>query len=300
MNLIQELQKLLARQWQQMTTVVSTLPRQSGVSGIYPKQGFEMKLSRRFEGRVALITGGGSGLGRATAIRLAREGAAVGVASRNLEKTKKVCQEIESLGSKAIAIQCNVKHESECELMVEQIISKFGRLDILVTSAGIHGGGKTVVETPVEIWNRVIDIDLKGAYLSSKFAIPPMRQVGSGSIVHISSIGGLRGSSGGMAFQSAKGGLINLTRHMAVAHAAENIRVNCLCPGVIMTPLTEKFLKNPTTYSKVCRWHPMNRIGEPEEVAATVAFLASEEASFITGAIIPVDGGYLAAGRERS
>ncbi|NET35116.1 MAG: glucose 1-dehydrogenase [Cyanothece sp. SIO1E1] len=256
-----------------------------------------LQLAPRFAGKVALITGGGSGLGRATAIRLAQEGAAIGIAGRRTETTQQVRQEIESAGGKAIDIQADVTQASSCQQMVAKTITAFGHLDVLVTSAGIHGGGKTVVETPVEVWDQVLDTDLKGAYLSSKFAIPEMRKVGSGAIIHVSSIGGLRGSPEGMAFQSAKGGLINLTRHMAVAHAAENIRVNCLCPGVITTPLTEKWLSHPKTYMAVCQLHPMQRIGEAKEFAAAAAFLASDEASFITGAILPVDGGYLAAGR---
>ena len=256
-----------------------------------------MKLSRRFEGRVALITGGSSGIGRATAVRLAREGAAVGVVGRHLDKARKVCKEIESHGGRAIEIKCDVISESDCEQMVEEIVDRFGRLDVLVTSAGTHGGGNTVVDTPVDVWDSVHDIDLRGAYLSSKFAIPKMSEAGGGAIVHISSILGLSGSDHGMAFQSAKGGLISLTRHMAIAHAAENIRVNCLCPGNIETPLTQAWLNDPITHDRVSSWNPMNRIGVPNEVAAAAAFLAAEEASFITGAILPVDGGYLTMGR---
>ncbi len=255
-------------------------------------------LSRRFENKVALITGGNSGIGRAIAIRLAIEGAAIGVVGRDLQKALQVRQEIESLGGEALEIKCDVAEESDCQSAVEQIINQFNRLDVLCTSAGIHGAGHTVVDTPVELWDQVINTDLKGAYLISKFSIPEMRKVGGGSIVHISSIGGMRGSTEGMAFQSAKGGVNNLTRHMAVAHATENIRVNCICPGVITTPLTQKWLSDSETYMKVCQSHPMNRIGEPQEVAAAAAFLASDEASFITGAILPVDGGYLAAGKD--
>ncbi len=132
---------------------------------------------------------------------------------------------------------------------------------------------------------------------ASKFAIPEMRKAGGGAIVHVSSLGGLRGDWGGAAFSAAKGGVINLTRHMAVAHAPENIRVNCICPGVIETPLVEKWLSTPGVRPSVTARHPMGRLGRPEEVAAAVALLASDDASFITGAILAVDGGSLAMGR---
>lgn len=255
------------------------------------------KLRERFAAKVALITGGGSGLGRESALQLAREGAAVGVAGRTVERLHSVCQTIIATGGRALAIKCDVTQESDCKYMVDRIVDEYGQLDVLITSAGIHGGGRTVVDTPVVLWDQVVNTDLKGAYLSSKYAIPAMRKVNGGSIVHVSSIGGMRGSPQGMAFQAAKGGLINLTRHMAVAHAAEHIRVNCLCPGVFKTPLTEHWLSNPKTYQLVCQWHPMNRIGETAEIVAAALFLASDEASFITGALLPVDGGYLAAGR---
>jgi len=178
--------------------------------------------------------------------------------------------------------------------MVKETVKAFGRLDVLFTSAGVGAGG-TVVDISEEDWDRVVNLDLKGVYLSSKFAIPEMRKVGGGAIVHISSIGGLRGISGA-SFNAAKGGVINLTRSMAVAHAAENIRVNCVCPGYIATPIIQRILDDPERLKRVSARHPMGRIGKAEEVAAAVAFLASDEASFITGAIHAVDGGYLAAG----
>lgn len=252
---------------------------------------------KRFTDKVVLVTGGGTGIGRAIALRLALEGAQVSVVGRRLEKIRQVRQEIESFGERSLDIQGDVTSETDCCSMVAQTVDKFGHLDILCTSAGVHGGGQTVVDTSVETWEEVVNVDLKGAFISSKFAIPEMQRNGGGSVVHIASIGGLRGMTEGMAFQAAKGGVVNLTRHMAVAHALDNIRVNCICPGVILTPLTEKWLSEATTYQKVCQWHPMNRIGQPEEVAAAAAFLASDEASFITGTVLPVDGGYLAAGR---
>ena len=254
------------------------------------------KVPERFRDRVALVTGGGTGIGRAIGLRFALEGATVAVVGRRIEKVRQVRQEIESLGGLSLEIQADVSTENDCRAMVAQVLDRYGRLDVLCTSAGIHGGGRTVVDTSLSLWEEVIGIDLTGAFLSSKFAIPEIQKAGKGSVIHIASVGGLRGTSSGMAFETAKGGLINLTRHMAVAHAGDNIRVNCICPGVITTPLTEKWLSDPKTYQKICRIHPLGRIGKAEEVASVTTFLASDDASFITGVILPVDGGYLAAG----
>jgi NAD(P)-dependent dehydrogenase (short-subunit alcohol dehydrogenase family) len=253
-------------------------------------------LGHRFEGKVALITGGGSGIGRATAIRLASEGAAIAIADIDGTSSGEVCRQIEALGGRAIHVPADVTQEVACRRMVQETVCALGRLDVLLTSAGVGSGG-TVVDTDEEYWDGVVDLDLKGVYLSSKYAIPEMCKAGGGAIVHIASIGGLRGDWGGASFSAAKGGVVNLTRHMAVAHAAENVRVNCICPGVIRTPLTEEWLSDPQVLENVLERHPAGRIGAPQEVAAAVAFLASDEASFITGAVLAVDGGSLAKGR---
>ena len=171
---------------------------------------------------------------------------------------------------------------------------------MLFTSAGIGGlGTHPVLDTPEEKWDKIVDRDLRGVYLSCRVAIPEMRRVGGGAMVNVSSIGGIVGNWS-PAFSAARAGVINLTRQMAVNHAAENIRVNCICPGYIATPIIQGIVDSPQALERVSARHPMGRIGRAEEVAATVAFLASDEASFITGAILAVDGGYLAAGPGRA
>ena len=253
-----------------------------------------MSCGQRFEGKAALVTGGASGIGRAVCARLASEGAGVTVADVNEETGREACRAIEDDGGRALFVSADTTRNADCERMVAETVKAFGRLDVLFTSAGVGAGG-TVVDLSEEQWDRVVTLDLKGVYLASKHAIGEMRKVGGGAIVHISSIGGLRGNWGAN-FCAAKGGVVNLTRSMAVAHARENIRVNCVCPGYVATPIIQNILDDPEALAKASARHPMGRIGEAEEVAAAVAFLASDEASFITGAILPVDGGYLAAG----
>lgn len=253
--------------------------------------------ARRFEGRSALITGGGTGLGRVTALRLAREGACVTVLGRRQEQLDESCQAISAAGGQSLAVQGDVSEADDCARAITEVVDRFGSLDVLVNCAGIHGGISTVADLDEGVWDQVVDTNLKGSHLASKFALPEMRRSGGGSIVMVSSIWGVRGSRWAAAYQSSKGGLVTLTRHMAVAHAAENVRVNCVCPGVYESPTTQAWLADRRTRADVDRWHPMERIGDVTEVSAAVAFLASDEASFITGAVLPVDGGYLAAGR---
>jgi NAD(P)-dependent dehydrogenase (short-subunit alcohol dehydrogenase family) len=250
---------------------------------------------KRFEGKGALITGGGSGLGQAACERLAAEGCAVAVADINAEGAKKVAGIVKSNGGKAIAIEMDVTKEADNKRAVEETVKIFGRLDVIFTSAG-RGGGTNVVDTSEEVWDEVMNLDLKGPYLTSKYAIPEMRKVGGGAIVHISSIWGLRGLNRMAPFVAAKGGVVQLTRHMSSAHAHEQIRVNCVCPAYIATPIIQPILDDPEKLAEADAKHPIGRIGRPEEVAAAVAFLASDDASFISGVNLQIDGGYLCYG----
>jgi NAD(P)-dependent dehydrogenase (short-subunit alcohol dehydrogenase family) len=251
----------------------------------------------RFKGRIALITGGGSGIGMACAKQLAQEGAVICVADVDADRAKVVSGLIQAEGGSALAVACDVADSDSCRKAVDQAAAQLGPIDTLITCAGIHGGGNTVVDTDPDTFDKVLAIDLRGAYLISKYCIPCMTIARRGAIVHVASIFGVRGCDHGPSFHAAKGGLVNLTRHMAIAHAKENIRVNCVCPGVVRTPLVEEWLRNPAELEQARNWHPMGRVADVGEVAAPIAFLVSDEASFITGAILPIDGGFCAAGR---
>lgn len=252
---------------------------------------------QRFAGRVALVTGGASGIGEACARKLAGEGAAVCVADIDADRAQDVAGKIQAGDGSAMAAFCDVADDHSCGQAVNQTVRQFGLVEVLVTCAGIHGGGQTVVDTGPDVFDRVVGIDLRGAYLISRHCIPLMIEAGRGAIVHVASVFGIRGCDHGPSFHAAKGGLVNLTRHMAIAHAEQGIRVNCVCPGVVRTPLVDDWLRSPAELERANRWHPIGRIADVDEVAAPIVFLASDEASFITGAILPIDGGFSAAGR---
>ncbi|MBN1673011.1 MAG: SDR family oxidoreductase [Kiritimatiellae bacterium] len=255
-----------------------------------------MPEQRRFQDRVALITGGGSGLGRAAAVRLAAEGADIAVADIREDGAAETRALVEEQGRRGLVVQCDVTSAQDMERAVAETVAAFGRLDVLFPSAGIGASG-TVESTTEEKWDQVVNLDLKGVFLACKYAIPEIRKTGGGAIVTVASIGGMQGNSGA-AFAAAKAGVVNLTRSMAVAHARENIRVNCICPGWIPTPINRNCWQDPERRAQIEQMHPMGRMGTPEEIAAAVAFLASDDASWITGAVLPVDGGYLATGRS--
>ena len=251
----------------------------------------------RLAGKVALITGGGTGIGRAIALAFAREGASVAVAGRRLEKLREVIREIEQGGGKGLAMECDVSQSKEVERAVRGTTERFGRLNVLVNNAGALSA-TTVEGISEEEWDRLMAVNMKGPFLMSRAVLPEFRKAGGGAIVNIGSVLGLVAVKDRAAYCASKGGVTMLTKAMALDHAHENIRVNCICPSIVETELV-KGVFNQTEQGQAMRKAriatiPLGRIGRPEDVAELAVFLASEESSWLTGAAIPLDGGLTA------
>jgi NAD(P)-dependent dehydrogenase (short-subunit alcohol dehydrogenase family) len=253
-----------------------------------------MRNEMRLEGKVALVTGAASGIGAATAELFVKEGARVVIADRHAEQAQRVAS---ALGERAIAIGVDVTVARQIELAIDVIVEKFGWLDILVNNAGLGIRG-SVVSTSEDDWDRIIDVNLKGVYLCSKYAIPEIAKRGRGAVINISSTAAVCGIPDRAAYVAAKGGVAALTRSMALDHASQNIRVNSIAPGVIWSSYYEEMLKevsDPDDFVKALKARaPVNRMGQPHEIATMALFLASDESSFATGGMFTVDGGYTA------
>tara|TARA_B100001167_G_C16696477_1_gene269550 strand:+ start:76 stop:825 length:750 start_codon:yes stop_codon:yes gene_type:complete len=247
----------------------------------------------RISDKVAIITGAASGIGRATAILFAKEGGKVVVADKNEVGGNETVDLIRSDGGQAIFDYVNVTSATDIQGMVKTTINTYGKLNILVNNAGI-AIRLPVVDLSEEDWDRNIDVNLKSIYLSSKYAIPRMIENGGGSIVNIASIYGIVGGRIRAAYAASKGGVVNLTRSMALDYALHKIRVNCVCPGFVNTPLLKNILKDKEEYQALADLHPMGRLGDMLEIALGVLYLASDESSFVTGIALPIDGGYTA------
>ena len=248
--------------------------------------------------KVALITGGSSGIGMAIAQRFLKEGAKVVITGRSKERCDSALNQLNTIVVDAVdSATGDVSKWDDVEKMVEKTVKRFGRIDILINNAGIYLE-KRIEETSEEEWDQVININLKGVFLCSKAVYPHFKNQGSGTIVNISSDSGVSGNPNEAAYCASKGGVTNLTRAMALDYAKENIRVNAICPAVINTPMLQKEVdrqEDKDAYLKeMDELHPVGRVGRPEEVAFAVLMVASDEASFITGANISVDGGFTA------
>ena len=254
----------------------------------------------RLENKVALITGGGSGIGRACAEMFAREGARVAVSDISLERAQATTQFVTSHGGDAIAISGDVSVGDDAQNMVSATVEKFGKLDVLVNSAGVSArNAMPKGSSPEEVWDKEIDVNLKGTYMVSWHAMPEMAKSGGGSIINLSSIMGLVGYPVGMGggfnpYNPSKGGVVQFTRNLAIDSASKNVRVNCICPGYVETDLTSALTKDAEALSRLETLHPIGRLGQPEEIAYAALYLASDESGFVTGTPLVVDGGYTA------
>ncbi|HEY3342580.1 MAG TPA: glucose 1-dehydrogenase [Anaerolineae bacterium] len=246
--------------------------------------------------KVALVTGGGSGIGRASALALAREGAIVVVADVNARGGEETCSLIGSASGAASFIMTDVSVAPEVSAMIERIVERHGRLDCAFNNAGIMGAGfVSTADIDEADWDSVIRVNLKGIWLCMKYELPQMVKQGGGAIVNTSSVAGLVGSRGGAAYVASKHGVVGLTKAAALEYAQANIRVNAVCPGWTQTPLTEPYTRdNPERLAQMMARQPGGRFCTPEEVAQAVVWLCSDAASFVNGHALPVDGGVVA------
>lgn len=248
----------------------------------------------RLANKVALITGGNSGIGEATALLFAKEGASVVVAARDESRGRAILQRIQAQGGKGIFTRVDVRKSEDCRHAVAEAVTAFGRLDILFNNAGVFIP-QTAVECSPEDWKFQIDVNLTGTFLMSKYALEPMLAQRSGVIINNSSGWGLVGGDHAVAYCASKGGVVLLTKAMAIDHGRDGIRINCICPGDVDTPMLPQDARTRgldwKTYLAGCENRPMGRIGTPDEIAKAVLFLASDDSSFMTGAVLVVDGG---------
>ncbi len=245
--------------------------------------------------KAALITGGGSGIGRAAALIFAREGAKLAIADLNANGAQETVSMIERAGGQAFCVQCDVLKPAAVEDLVAQTVRRFGRLDCAFNNAGIGGDLARTADSTEECWDAVVGIDLKSVWLCMKYEIAQMLKQKSGAIVNTASIAGLGANPLGIAYSAAKHGVVGLTRTAAVEYAKIPIRINAVCPGVTETPMVEAGIaKRPQMRRVFQKIHPMGRLGRPEEIGEAVAWLCSDAASFVTGIPLPVDGGFTA------
>ncbi|HLR09642.1 MAG TPA: glucose 1-dehydrogenase [Bacillota bacterium] len=247
----------------------------------------------RLDNKVALITGAGGGQGKEEALLFAKEGAKVVITDVQEDKVKEVASEIKANGGEAIGIFHDVADEDNWKDVVKKAVDAFGTIDVLVNNAGVSINVK-LHETSLEQWNKIMDINLTGTFLGMKHVIPVMLENGSGSIINISSISGLTGGGGANPYTASKGAVRMLTKAAAVDYAKDNIRVNSVHPGVIITPMTEEMFKDEKMLSWAHSVTPLPYLGKPMDVAQGVLYLASDESRFVTGIELPIEGGYTA------
>jgi NAD(P)-dependent dehydrogenase (short-subunit alcohol dehydrogenase family) len=247
-----------------------------------------------FDGKVALVTGGSSGIGQAACYLYAREGAKVVVSDIDEQRGDETVRAIEDKGTEAMFVRADVSKPDECEAMVGAALEKYGRLDIAFNNAGIGGEANLTADYSIEGWQKVVAINLSSVFYCMKYEIPAMLQSSGGAIVNMASILGRVAFQNSPAYVAAKHGVVGLTKTAAVEYAKQGLRINAVGPGFISTPLISGLEEDRKTRDLLISLHPVGRLGEPEEVAELVLWLSSEKASFVTGAYYAIDGGYLA------
>jgi NAD(P)-dependent dehydrogenase (short-subunit alcohol dehydrogenase family) len=251
-------------------------------------------MSERLQGKIGIVTGAGSGIGRACAIALAREGARVALVGRRKDRVESLAEEI---GDSALAISADVSKPGEIGRLLNETVSRFGGLTFLLNNAGVlHvGNAEQITE---EQWDHTFNVNVRAVWLLSRAALPPMRKAGGGSIINVASTLGMVGARNRAAYAASKGAVVLLTKGMAIDHGHDNIRVNAICPSFVETELTAAVLDKAPDPAAVRRErtaaHPLGRLGQPEDIAGLAVYLASDESSWVTGAALPIDGGYLA------
>lgn len=245
----------------------------------------------RLENKSAIITGGSSGIGKATALRFSLEGAHVMVADINEEQGYKTVKMIKENGGNAVFQRVDVSVPEEVEALVKSTVENFGKLDIMVNNAGISHGEKKIEDVPIEDWDKVVDVSMKSVFLGMKYAIPEMLENG-GSIINTASVAGIKGQKLLAGYTAAKSGVIAITKSTALEYGKHNIRINAIAPGVVETPITNEWKKTPK-WPILSTANALRRIGQPDEIANAMLFLASDESSFVTGTTLVVDGGTL-------
>jgi NAD(P)-dependent dehydrogenase (short-subunit alcohol dehydrogenase family) len=251
-------------------------------------------MSGRFAGRGILVTGGGSGIGRAAALLFAQEGGRLAVVDQDENEAQATAKSIREAGGEALAIGADVSREADCRGMVERALGAYGRLHVAFNNAGIGASGFAVADEEEVAWSRLLDVNLKGIFLAMKYEIPAMVGSGGGAIVNTASVAGLVGERGIGAYAASKHGVVGLTRTAALDYIGQGVRINAVCPGATRTRMLASWFQDPKVEQFILSRHPIGRIAEPEEIARAVLFLASDDASFVVGQALAVDGGLTA------
>jgi NAD(P)-dependent dehydrogenase (short-subunit alcohol dehydrogenase family) len=251
-------------------------------------------MDKRFTGKVALITGGTSGIGRATAVAFAEQGANVVISGRREAEGTESLSLIQKAGGQGLFVRGDVSAESEIEALVAKTLERFGRLDFAFNNAGVGGEGRATMTATADIYNRIMDINVRGVFFSMKHQIPAILQSGGGAIVNNASVLALRPSANSPIYSASKAAVVALTKSAALEFAPKGVRINAICPAIIETDLTKQLRGDDKSRALLMSLHPVGRFGQSEEVAASVLYLCSPEASFITGIALPLDGGFAA------